>query len=367
MIVRINNSCLSSNFILKNRFLSTLTPLQKTIAFVAFAALSVFLAVILIFRCCNTYKNKKILSFPLEQKERIDNSQPLTPSLSQEKELVESAAKCDEVAKAEARAKFEEAAKAEAKAKSDLVAKAEDANKSDEGPKNVLQDPFALIKYGKTLQIEGKLDEAVVKLLPQLIDATMNQLAVNTIALTLEYSKGEIFDTCIVNGNQFALIDGRSLKTMASKNDGNIILNLPDHHIILLDQITTHMVTLKGRSVTIIYPITVDNLTIHVPRGVGNLITYGANINVNNGGDIRAETWYQSGYRISTKRISEYGYVREVKINYQERVQNMFQNGIINQSSFDIAIALIQLGHEILFSKEISLPNILRIWNIPQN
>lgn len=193
----------------------------------------------------------------------------------------------------------------------------------------------------------------------------------NTMGLALEYVHGDPYDTFMVNGEKFALINERSWHTIVELSGENVVLDLPDHHLLILNPISAASLTLKGKSITIISGATVSgNVNLTVPRDSGNVIFYGGSkdpINIRGNCSVTAKQLIQKGVRIETIRIEDNGTVTEEVIDYHSMVKDLFQEGIAHNSSSVIALALLKAGHEILFSEgnEVRRANILKLWNIP--
>lgn len=203
----------------------------------------------------------------------------------------------------------------------------------------------------------------------ELDGVALDRMPFSLEGLSLEYIQGDIFDTCVVNGEQFALIDDRALQLLV--NEGNMVLNLPLHHLIILDHVIADTLVLEGKSATIINPLTISgDLTINVPKDRGNIIIYGAEIT---GGNADSQTkmsgkrLYASRSRISHHLVEKNGKSKKIKVDYLEIINHLFHEGISNQSSEIIAYALLQTGHQTLLSKadEINRSAILILWNVP--
>lgn len=204
------------------------------------------------------------------------------------------------------------------------------------------------------------------KFQPQFTKAAINTLSFNTEGLTLDYVKGEIFDTCIVNGEQFALIDDRAFQALTSRSDENILLSLPDHHLIMMDPVSASTLTLEGKSVTIVTSMTISkDLTIDAKAG--NFVAYGAGIDVGGKFKVIGNDVYFVKSRIETIPIEKNGRVRNKRVDYRAIINNFFHEGVKIRSSNSIALGLLQTGSEVLLSKkpEFSRSEILNLWNVP--
>lgn len=184
--------------------------------------------------------------------------------------------------------------------------------------------------------------------------------------LAHQYVQGKIFDTCVINGEQFALITDRSIRA-TSQYPENIVLDLPNHHLLILDPVVAHSLTLKGKSVTVIAKMTLTgDFDIEVPIDTGNIICYGAPINVGKNVNWTACGIILRGYRIVTKREEENGQVQEEIVDYLALVKRLFKKGITNRSSAATALAIFKTGHEVLFKEgKVSRPDIFALWAIP--
>jgi len=184
----------------------------------------------------------------------------------------------------------------------------------------------------------------------------------------LQYTQGEIYDTCNINGERFALIVDRSLRALTNKSDGNIALNLPNYHIVILDPVSAPTLTLEGKSVTFITKLNIAvDLNVKVPKSTGNIIFYGEAGKVGHNANLTGKNLIQKGWRIETNHVEENGHVKEEKVDYLAMVKDLFKKGIANRSSTTIALAIFKAGHEILYSeeKEISRADIFGLWGIP--
>ena len=184
----------------------------------------------------------------------------------------------------------------------------------------------------------------------------------NTANLSqLQYMQGEIYDTCNINGERFALIVDRSLRALTNASDGNIVLKLPDHHIVVLDPVSAPTLTLEGKSVTFITTLNIAvDLNVKVPKSTGNIIFYGGKSKVGRNANLIGKDLIQKGSRIETTHL-------EGVVDYLATVKDLFKKGIANRSSTTTALAIFKAGHEILFSeeKEIRRSDIFKLWGIP--